>query len=358
MAREKSLTKLSAEEITGVYVTFDRLDPDTGAGKVCSHEIEALKRVVEVKKVLSRVDLVAEKIYGFNPFLMDYFAAELLPEAEFAHLSCSPGVSILRRVKPKRYVVNIVAHDLKTSIEEHERLYGVGTYPFRHNTDPFLHSLLLRHAEEADVVITPSTGSSAWIEANLKVRKVAVIPHGCDLPEKTPPYPEKFTVGYMGAHGPDKGLIYLLIAWNHLRLDSELVFAGPCCETLKPWIARFCPDGRTRLLGWVKEPMDFFREVSCIVAPSVTEGFGLLTLESMAHGRPPIVSTGAGSSDLVNKRCGIKVAPRRPDQIAEAILEMRDKYEKLGREARRKASDYRWSLIEDRYEELYRSLLE
>jgi glycosyltransferase involved in cell wall biosynthesis len=371
--------------LSSLYVTFDTLDPNTGAGKVCLHEIEALGTCSDLKGIIARGDpanlratgfpavkprvrlplriVSLEKVYPFNPFLYDYFTAEQLDgTVDLLHMSCSPGVALLAKLRPKHSVCNIVAHDLKTSIEEHLRIAGT-EYPFIHNTDPYLHDTLIKHAKLVDCVFTPSHGSEKWINENIKPKRVEVIPHGCDYPETPPPLPQGIHLGYMGASGPDKGLLYLLLAWDKLALkDAELVLAGPCCEGIDSWIQRFCPTAKIRKLGWVGQPADFFKEVNVCVVPSVTEGFGLLGLESMAHGRSVIASTGAGCSDLVvDGKDGFTVPPRDPRAIVEAVRNYgsNPKYvAQMGRTARTKAKRYTWDKIEQIYQRIYREVME
>jgi glycosyltransferase involved in cell wall biosynthesis len=368
--------------MSSLYVTFDVLDPDSGAGKVCIHEITALAKATQLKGILCRADpqktretlgwpvrtVNLEKAYPFNPFLYDYFNAEQLDgTCELMHLSCSPGNALLAKVRPKHYVTNIVAHDLRISIEEHERITGT-PYPFLHNTDPVLHETLIKHARKADIVFTPSHASEKWIKENIAPKRIEVIPHGCDWPENIPPLPSPFhsaglSLGYMGAHGPDKGLLYLLMAWNKLAYkDAELVLAGPCTQSLGPMIKEFCPNGIIRSLGWVAKPVDFFKEVNVCVVPSVTEGFGLLGLEAMAHGRSAIVSTGAGCADIVtDHKDGILVPPRSAKAIADAIAsyisEPKQMF-RMGKAARTKAKRYTWSKVEQIYERVYKELIE
>lgn len=77
-----------------VYVTFDNLDPNSGAGAVCLHELEALKKVADDVIVMSRKDIQGMTKYDFNPFLADYFAARAYsgPEGiDLLHLSCVPA---------------------------------------------------------------------------------------------------------------------------------------------------------------------------------------------------------------------------------------------------------------------------
>jgi glycosyltransferase involved in cell wall biosynthesis len=373
------MAKKVKEKITGTsaYVTFDNLDPNNGAGKVCIHEITALAKASNLTQVLCRggtggvlegkpVKTVnIDKAYGFNPYLYDYFMADnfVVPPAgiDLLHLSCSPGVALLNKLRPKKYVCNVVAHDLKTSIEEHERITGQ-KYPFVHNVDPYLHSVLLKHAEGANCVLCPSSSSKRWIEENVKPKRVELIPHGCDFPDNAPELPlDKLRLGYFGAIGPDKGLVYLLIALNQLKLKNfELVFAGPQCEEAKLWVSQFCPSVPTRYLGFVKTSLDFFKEVNIVCAPSVSEGFGLVVIEGPAHGRGVLSTTGTGAVDVLNKNSALIVPPRDPVALAEKIQYLHDNLDvikKMGKEARRRAAKFKWSLIEERYVKLYQELL-
>lgn len=336
------------------YITFDNLDINSGAGKVCLHEIAALRKVAGEVTVLSRPDIKGADKYEFNPFLYDYFAAQLVPRnVDLLHLSCSPALAILETCRPKHYVVNIVAHDLKESIAEHELDYGKGSYPFKHNTDEYLHKLLLAHTRNADAVLTPSTRSAKWIHENIETKRVMVIPHGTDLPVNILPIPNEFRVGYMGAAGPDKSLPYLFQAWNIYGRD-KLVLAGSCCKTVGP-------SPIVELLGWVNDVADFYNQISIYIQPSITEGFGIEILEAMAYGRPVIVSSGAGAADLVEEGVnGFIVPPRDPQAILDKILYFKNNpsaIAEMGQHAKQAAASYTWDKIEKRYEEFYREIL-
>jgi len=303
-----------------------------------------------------------DAVYGYNPWIYDYFVSEHVPVGvDLLHCSCSPATKIVEKVKPKRFVCNIVAHDLKTSIEEHERIYQQ-RYPFAHNTEPYLHDRLIRHANIADCVITPSNHSAEWIRNNLSPKRVEVISHGCDLPVETSQFPEQFTVGYMGQSGPDKGLLYLLLAWEKWNNPkAKLLFAGGCCRELPPWINEFCPTtkGSIELMGWLDDTKQFFDRISCACVPSVTEGFGLLTLEAMSYGKPVICSTGAGSEMIISNGInGILTSPRSVKDIVEAIKAMTSTNVTMGHYARKTAELYTWDKIREQYKKLYRELME
>ena len=352
---------------SSVYVTFDELNPNSGAGTVCLHELEALKKVSDMAQIISQKDLGALKHYQFNPFIADYFAARAYsgPEGvDLLHLSCSPGLALLDRIRPRHYVVNCPAHDLKTSIEEHESYYGKGSYSFVHNTDSVLHELLLRHAKYADAMITPSTSSARWIKENIQPKRIEVISHGCDIPDTISPLPAEFRVGYLGAFGPDKSLHLLLLAWKYFSGNGKLVFGGSCKDGVL-WLAnqmgiQLTPD-RYELTGWVKNISDFYNNISVYCQVSASEGFGIETIEAMAAGRPVIVSSGAGSADAVTDGVdGFVVPARDPKALLDKLIFFRDnpgKIAEMGVKAREKAKEYSWEMVEQKYIQFYKGIL-
>lgn len=346
---------------TSIYVTFDHINQITGAGQVCYHEVGALRGVTDLKQVITRQDIAPkiDRFYGFNPFLYDYFASQMIqPDTvDLAHFSCSPTMSMLSRLRPSKYVVNVVAHDLRTSIEEHERVYGQ-KYPFFHNTDKFLHDSLLRHAKDADVVFTPSEGSAKWIRENIAPEHIEVIPHGLDYPDQPSASPGDFHIGYIGAWGPDKGVVYLIKAWSLLNYsDSVLYFFGLGSRERRAALESVATGGKYHLAGRFDKLSDITPLISVYVHASVTEGFGMTVTESMAHGKPVVVTEGTGCSYLVEDgRDGLVVPIRDPQAIADAIQYFRDNPSeilRMGKNARETAKELRWENIERKYREVY-----
>jgi glycosyltransferase involved in cell wall biosynthesis len=353
--------------VRAAYCTFDELNPTSGAGLVCIHEIAALKKVCDDVTVISRPDIKGADKYDFNPFIYDYFASRVVPSnVDLLHLSCSPGLTILDHVRPKKYVVNVVAHDLANSVAEHELYYGAGSYQYKHNTDSYLHDTLLGHTVNADVVLCPSTSSAAWNRKNTAAKRVEVIPHGTEIPSTVALFPEIFRVGYLGAFGPDKGLPYLLQAWSSFYQgnNAELVFGGSCGKMFQPGggaehLVAGLPQFRT--LGWVDNISDFYNSCAVYIQPSVTEGFGIEIIEAMAHGRPVIASSGAGGADAVRDGIdGFIVPPRDPVSIANRLTTLYNNPSAtlmMGEKARERAMMYSWENVEHKYVNLYKDLL-
>jgi len=259
-----------------LYCTGDTIGIETGGGIVTRNELEALRSMSEVDLVLSQ-DIISPFRFRQpdSPFLFDYFALEQIKDKHFdlAHFYNWTFSHTVRYLKEKgtRVTYTIAAHDRKITVEEFARL-GL-EYPFHHIKDNDLWQIFSEGYRLADVVIAPSKKSAEFLKSE-GCQKVVVIPHGVNLPKQVEPIPERFDVGYLGAVGPDKGLIYLIQAWAMLNYpDSNLILAGGGTETLEPFIRRVANQGQFKMLGRVPNVSDVYNACSVYVQPSVVEGF-------------------------------------------------------------------------------------
>ncbi|GAH94186.1 unnamed protein product, partial [marine sediment metagenome] len=103
----------------------------------------------------------------------------------------------------------------------------------------------------ADIVLCQAHRSAKIMKA-MGCQRVKVVPGGIIWPKNVKPVPETFDVAYVGALGPDKGVIYLIQAWGILNYpDSKLILAGSGTETLEPFIRQITDKGNFALLGRV-----------------------------------------------------------------------------------------------------------
>ncbi len=113
--------------------------------------------------------------------------------------------------------------------------------------------------------------------------------------------------------------------------------------------------------GKVDKIRDVFDDCSVYVQPSTNEGFGITALEAMAHGRPVIISDGAGSSDcVVDSVNGFTVPAADSSAIATMIKWFKDhpdKVQELGDNARESSKQYSWDIIRSRYVEYFNQII-
>jgi glycosyltransferase involved in cell wall biosynthesis len=345
--------------VMNLFITADRIGTPTGGGVVTLHEKNALASLDETIWLDNTIIPSDQN----DPFSFDLAARNKVEELQkkyafkLAHFYAGTFSKTIELLKSKgtKITYTCAAHDLKTSIAEHVSL--LGHYPYKHMQDPEILSKYVQGYKLANLIICPSS-MSASVMKGYGCKSIKVIPHGTEIPTSIAPMPQKFVVGYLGSIGIDKGLIYLLKAWELLNLsNSFLNIAGKDSTNLLPQIRSLKGNGHFKLQGFVPSSSTFYNECSVYVQPSVTEGFGIEVLEAMAHGRPVIVSDGAGAADLVDGRWGFVVPKKNPEAIAEKIRWLwKNKVDRalMGQGAAHKAKEFAWNEIESKYCEAWK----
>jgi len=347
-----------------LYCTPARVNMETGGGATTVTELAALREVSEVGLIIAGDDLAPwhQKV-GDSPFLEDYYALEQIKDRHFdiAHFYGGCFTQTARVLKERGTKISwaAAAHDRKVSIEEFQRL-GM-EYPFNHMSDDRLFEMYTEGYRLADIVLS-SSHKSAGILRDMGCKRVKVVPGGIELPKKVKPIPSNFDVGYLGALGPDKGVIYLIQGWGMLNYpDSKLMLAGWGTDTLETFIRQVSNQGNFALLGRVPDVADFYNAISIYIQPSVTEGCGLEIPEAMSYGRVVIAAEGAGAAEIIEDGVdGFVVPIRDPKAIADKIdwcKRNRQLLPEMGERAKKKASNYTWDKIRKQYVQILVELM-
>ncbi len=362
------------EEVRGYLITADKVTMETGGGAATVTELRALEHLFPQVSVISRKDITPER-YGqpVSPFLEDYFALRaLMADYEhgkipaLAHLysgSFSATVRFLHSLGAK-VTYMVPAHDRHISIEE---FGGPDQYPWVHIKDDDVFHLYTEGMREADLVLTQAAKSIPILVKDVGVdeKKIRVVPGGIIVPEDevVKPFPKMFRVAYLGAAGPDKGLIYLIKAWAKLNYkDAELVLAGAGTEQFAQAIPRMVNSGQFVVMGRIPDVDELYNGCQVYVQPSATEGFALEIPEAMSYGRLVIASEGAGAAEIITDgKDGMRVPARDVDALARAIAWAREhpaEIREIGRAARETARGYTWAESQRKYEECFREVLD
>ncbi len=220
----------------------------------------------------------------------------------------------------------------------------------------------LREIEEADRVIIPSEFVyRTFIENGISDDKLRMIPYGFNpadfsVGEK---HDEVFRVLFVGNIGIQKGVHYLLEAWERLALpNAELVFIGKVEEMMHPLLRTHAD--RITLRGHVRheELKEEYARASVFILPSLQEGSALVTYEAMACGRPVIVSENTGSVARDGKD-GFVIPIRSVEAIMEKLQWMYDNREdaaQLGMNAAEHIQQFTWDRYAERVIDVYREL--
>ncbi len=160
------------------------------------------------------------------------------------------------------------------------------------------------------------------IRTKLPRARIAIIPNGVDIPPaslRAAPGPTR-TLLFLSRLHPVKNLPALIAAWGRIIADPalgnwHLRIAGPDeaghTATLKALIAALGPSSRISLTGPVGDAQkaEAFAAAEVFILPSLSENFGIVVAEALAHGLPAITTTGTPWSDLPAAGAGWHTAP-------------------------------------------------
>ena len=183
---------------------------------------------------------------------------------------------------------------------------------------------------------------------------------------------DRITVAHLGvdadAYVPHLGdrerfVFYPARAWahkNHPRLveavrllreddpDLRLVLTGGRLETLGPlpeWVD-------VRGLVPVAELRELYRRASCLVFPSLYEGFGLPPLEAMASGCP-VAASDAGSLPEICGEAAVLFDAQDPAAIAAGVRQALDQAPELRRRGLEQVRQFTWQRCTAAHEDAY-----
>lgn len=139
-----------------------------------------------------------------------------------------------------------------------------------------------------------------------------------------------------------KGVEYLIKAKKLMKNDCELVIVGdgPLYNNLKDLSKNI---KSIHFLGSRTDIEYLIPDSEFLVLPSISESFGIVSLEAMACGKPVIASDVGGIPEIVTEDVGLLVKPKDSLDLAEKmdyLLENPDICDDLGKNAIEKVKKY------------------
>lgn len=147
-------------------------------------------------------------------------------------------------------------------------------------------------------------------------------------------------------HNIIEALSLLSSSPDRRSIKLKIVGNGPCLSDLKALAENRRLDSQVEFRGYLcdKELADTYRGARMSAYVPIDEPFGLIAVESMNQGVPPIVSDHGGLSEIVvHGESGLLVNPFDPNEIAGAIKLLWDDEEKkrqMGLAAKRRVDEY------------------
>jgi phosphatidylinositol alpha-mannosyltransferase len=199
-----------------------------------------------------------------------------------------------------------------------------------------------------------------------------VIPNGCDVdlfakarPMESRPSARRMV--WVGRLDQQKGFPIAVRAFHRLAADfSDLEFVVVGEGRDRAVISTVPPATRSRLVMAGPVPHDdlpgYLAGAEAFVAPALgQESFGMVLVEAMAAGVPVVASDIAGYREVVRHEVdGILVPPGDPARLAEGVSRVLSDpalAKRLREAGRARAERYRWDVVIEEIEAVYREAL-
>lgn len=244
---------------------------------------------------------------------------------------------------------------------EHARWPGLAPPEAPYFTERFARRYARRQAEiaAADLVVANShLTARSHAAAGADPSRIAVVPLAAPpaidpaaLHER--PLDAPLALLWAGSFSAMKGAHYLLDAWRRLK-------AGPAArlnvygQVDLPADLVGAPEGVV-FHGSVPQARLFaaYAQADALVFPTLSDGFGMVVLEAMAHGLPVIATDQAGAAECVTPENGLVVPAADAGALADALRRCLDDRERLAAMRRaaldtartRQWSDHRRDLV-------------
>ncbi len=215
-------------------------------------------------------------------------------------------------------------------------------------------------------IIVDNIYARAFLEKKFR-RASHFVPYGADFSEPASldalgTYglkPKSFFL-FIGRFIPDKGIHYLIEAFEKLQTDKQLVIIGGSPNPGSEYERRIrsTPDRRILFPGYVygERMLELLKGCYCYIQPSDIEGLSPMLLTAMGMGVPIICSSlqentyAVGETALVFEKSNVESLRRTMEQALAAPSVVQE----LGTAGRKRARElFSWERITDTYENLF-----
>ena len=207
---------------------------------------------------------------------------------------------------------------------------------------------LLEEFNQTDFITVPSEFAyKSMLENGIKEERLVKIPFGTDVgrfrPAVSSPH-SVFNVLFAGQVGLRKGVLYLLEAWQKLKLkDARLTIVGQIDAEMENLLVSYGTDPTIKFLGY-SDLLPLYQSSDVFVFPSLEEGSALVNYEALSCGLPVITTFESGSL-VTDGQEGFIVRCRDSDDIAEKLSYLYQNPSvrlEMGERARSQAQQYSW----------------
>ena len=333
-------------------------------------------------------------VYCRRQYLGDEFTGGRLPDFEGIRRRLSPGL--------RGKHLDALTHTLTAALDTLRRQYDLVHI---HGSAPAAVAPLLRCRPGRPVVVTihsrdwegekwgPSATRAMRLGARIPARfaqevtvvsrrlqqfyrevhhrETTYIPTGIELPQL--PAPDQITrrwglrsgeyLLFVGRLTPEKGLEYLLEAYQKLDTDKKLVIVGPA-DLRDPYVDRVKQYASDEVIftGYLRGPVlaELFGHCYLYVQPSTLEGMPIAVLEALSYGRCVLASDIPGNREALQE-CGYTFQTGDSADLHDKLTMLLEDEERVKAEfapvRRYVQREHDWDKTTDEFERLYEQLI-
>lgn len=159
----------------------------------------------------------------------------------------------------------------------------------------------------SDFICVPSDfAKKSFIKKGFKESKIIQIPYGVDLNnfnlEFKKKNTKKFSIISVGKLSVRKGTIYLIKAFNELKINnSELILVGSIEREFEKILKPLLND-KIKIIKPISQNLlkTYYNKANVFVTCSIEEGLSMVQIQAMACGLPIICTTNSGGEDIID----------------------------------------------------------
>ncbi len=260
----------------------------------------------------------------------------------------------------------LLTHPRSTVVTLHGRPYyeGVGKVILR-----MYEPIVFRVVRKAAFVIALTDADRDYLrKMGVSDRRIRLIPNFIDIGEivsavgnvvERQPGP-RLRLIFVGSLTERKGILELVRALSRLEdVDLTVIGKGPLEEEIRKAAGRMIEERRVQLVGVLDNRADVWRAIhdsDALILPSKSEGLPTVVLESLALGRPAILS------DIPNHRSvfgdsAVYFDPNDPRSLRDALEALRASYGYLSARGRELVTKYDVSQVAPKILSLYHEIV-
>jgi len=245
-----------------------------------------------------------------SSILFDWFVSVIMRKCNILHVWSSYGLrSIVRAHKNDSivFVDKACPHPtFQNALLKNEcKILGV---PYSEHSN-FFTKRILAEFDLADLIVVPSNYTmKSFLSNDIPISKLHKVLLDANFAPKRSHIKAfiscDFVVGVIGGSIVRKGYVYLVKAWNELKLPNAKLLIKVSEAELKKYSNLYKEvksNPSIEIVGYLDDIESFYERCHVFCLPTIDDGFGMVLLEAIACSTPVITTTNAGASELITE---------------------------------------------------------